>query len=187
MGSLKPAAVAGARRRPEPAQQWRDSRRRSQDPRPRKIKMHGNRTLTTIQPLWHPSMIHKSLTHAGSSIRRARIRLRGGIPMEAAQTNVYHAPASCADIMPTSRDRFEYIQPTHLRRSAGRRCLLQRLESALDAQRLGNKGQICETRRDSAPLDMRAIPKGPHHPVVKSLAVKTCIKKIGADGWCTKL
>ena len=74
-------------------------------------------------------------------------------PMEAAQANVYHAPAS--------RDRFKYIQFTHLRRSAGRRCLRQRLESALDAHRLRNRGQVCETRRDNVPLDMRAIPKAP--------------------------
>ena len=36
--------------------------------------MHGNRTLTTIQSLWHPSMIHKALINAGRGIRRERIR-----------------------------------------------------------------------------------------------------------------
>ena len=60
---------------------------------------------------------------------------------------------------------------------AAHRCLLQRFESALDVQRLGNRGQLCESRRDNAPLDTRAIPKAPHHPVAKSFAVKTCIKK----------
>ena len=36
--------------------------------------MHGNRTLTTIQSLWHPSMIYKALINAGRGIRRERIR-----------------------------------------------------------------------------------------------------------------
>ena len=36
-------------------------------------------------------------------------------------------------------------------------------------------------RRDGAPLDMRAMPKAPHHPVAKSFAVKTCLKK---DRYC---
>ena len=36
--------------------------------------MHGNRTLTAIQSLWHPSMIYKALTNAGRSIQRERIR-----------------------------------------------------------------------------------------------------------------
>ena len=36
--------------------------------------MHGNRTLTTIQSLWHPSMIYKALINTGRGIRRERIR-----------------------------------------------------------------------------------------------------------------
>ena len=44
----------------------------------------------------------------------------------------------------------------------GHRCLLQRFESALDVKRLGNRGQLCESRRDNAPLDTRSIPKAPH-------------------------
>ena len=36
--------------------------------------MHGNRTLTTIQSLWHPSMIYEALINAGRGIRRERIR-----------------------------------------------------------------------------------------------------------------
>ena len=64
--------------------------------------------------------------------------------------------------VPTLRDRFDYLSSTHSPRSAGRRCLLQRFESALDVQRLGNRGQLCETKRGNAPLDMRAIPKAPH-------------------------
>ena len=36
--------------------------------------MHGNRTLTTIQSLWHPSMIYKALINPGRGIRRERIR-----------------------------------------------------------------------------------------------------------------
>ena len=89
--------------------------------------------------------------------------------------------------MPASRDRDEYIQPNHLRRirSAGRRCLLaphRRFESALDAIRSGNRGQIFETRSDNAPPDMRAIPKAPHHPAAESFAAKTCIKKASANG-----
>ena len=79
--------------------------------------------------------------------------LRGGIPMEAAQTNVYHAPASRAGTMRSIR------LPTI---SAGLRCLLQRFESALGAQRLRNRGKICETKRSNDPLDTRAIPKAPH-------------------------
>ena len=91
--------------------------------------------------------------------------LRGGIPMEAAQTNVYHAPA-CASRTGITRSiqiHTTYIQPIHLVRSVGRRCLLQRSGIPLDAQRSGNRGQICETRSDSAPLDtrLRAIPKAP--------------------------
>ena len=49
-----------------------------------------------------------------------------------------------------------------LPRSAGRRYRLRRFESALDVQRLGNRGQLCETKRGGAPLDTRAIPKAPH-------------------------
>ena len=36
--------------------------------------LHGNRTLTTIQSLWHPSMIYEALINAGRGIRRERIR-----------------------------------------------------------------------------------------------------------------
>ena len=87
--------------------------------------------------------------------------LRGGIPMEATQTNVYHATASRADIAIDS-NTMSYCQPIHLRRSAGHRGLLQRVESALNPQRVGNRGQLCESRRGSAPLKPRAIPKAPH-------------------------
>ena len=60
--------------------------------------------------------------------------------------------------VPTLRDRFDYLSSTHSPRSAGRRCPLQRFESALGAQRLRNRGQICETKRGNAPLDIRAMP-----------------------------
>ena len=36
--------------------------------------MHGNRTLTAIQSLWHISMICEALINAGRGIRRERIR-----------------------------------------------------------------------------------------------------------------
>ena len=36
--------------------------------------MHGNRTLTTIQSLWHPSMICKALINACWGAKSARIR-----------------------------------------------------------------------------------------------------------------
>ena len=42
--------------------------------------------------------------------------LRGGIPMEAAQTNVYHAPASRADI--TRSTRFPMNHPFAKKRGA---------------------------------------------------------------------
>ena len=80
--------------------------------------------------------------------------LRGGIPMEAAQTSSYRVP--------TLRDRIDYLYNTHSPRNVGHRCLLQRFESALDVQRLVNRGQLCESRGDNAPLDTRAIPKAPH-------------------------
>ena len=35
--------------------------------------MHGNITLTTIQSLWHPSMIYRALMNAGWGAKRARI------------------------------------------------------------------------------------------------------------------
>ena len=51
--------------------------------------VHGNRTLTTIQSIWRPSMIHKVQTNDCSRIRPA---------LEAAQAGVYCAPESHADI-----------------------------------------------------------------------------------------
>ena len=33
---------------------------------------------------------------------------------------------------------------------------------SLDVKRLGNGGQLCESKIGNAPLDMRAIPKAPH-------------------------
>ena len=65
--------------------------------------------LTTIQSMRHAYAIYNALINSGSSIRRARaFGPRGGIPMEAAQTNFYHAPASRAGIarpigLPTAR------------------------------------------------------------------------------------
>ena len=43
--------------------------------------MHGNRTLTTIQFLWHPSMIYKPLINAGSSIPTHPLAKKRGAPM----------------------------------------------------------------------------------------------------------
>ena len=51
---------------------------------------------------------------------------------------------------------------THSQRSAGRRGVLLIFESALGAQRSGNIGGVCETRRDTAPPDTRPMPKAPH-------------------------
>ena len=54
------------------------------------------------------------------------------------------------------RDGFEHIQPTHLRRSAGRRGPLQKFQSALNAQleRSGSRklgaGELCESRTDNS-------------------------------------
>ena len=67
--------------------------------------------------------------------------------------------------VPELRDRFEYLQPTHPPRSAGRRCPLQRFESALSdtVQRPGNsyRGQLCESKRGNTPPGTRAMPKAP--------------------------
>ena len=99
------------------------------------------------------STIYKALANAGSGIcehsSHAHSAYAAGFRWRPLRqmfiTRLHRATAS--------RDRLEYMQPTHLRRSAGHRCLLQRFESAPDAHRLGN-GQICETRRDHAPLNM---------------------------------
>ena len=101
-------------------------------------------------------MIHKALINAGSSIIPPRVHsaYAAGFPWRP-RRRMFIARLHR---VPTLRDRFEYIQPTHLRRSAGRRCRLRRFESALDAQRLGNKGRIFETRSGNTPLDTRAGP-----------------------------
>ena len=88
--------------------------------------------------------------------------LRGGIAMEAAQANVYHALASCAGITGSIRIPINHSLDKKRLASAWRRCLLQRCESAVDAHRLGNMRHLCESRRGSAPLNMRATPKAPH-------------------------
>ena len=67
----------------------------------------------------------------GTSVRAFGVR--GGIPMDAAQARLHKAPAWDADLTRSTR-----IRTTHsltIARSAGRRGLLQRCESALNAQR----------------------------------------------------
>ena len=107
--------------------------------------------------LRHPAMIRKALINAGASMPRQRIRptrqdFHGGRSDEFLSRLHAHR-------VPALRDRFEYMQTTHLRRSAGRRGPLQEFESELHAQKPGNRGKLCESRRGSAPLDTRAIPK----------------------------
>ena len=94
----------------------------------------------------------------GRGIRRERIRptrrySHGGRSDE---------PTSRARIAPALRDRFKYLKPAHSPRSAVHRRPLQKFESALDVQWLGNRGQPRELRRYNAPHDPRAIPKAPH-------------------------
>ena len=99
--------------------------------------------------------------------RASAFGLCGAIAIAAAQASSYRAPASRTDI---TRPRPIRIPRNHApAKKRGGRCPLQRFESALEAQRLKSRVQMCETKRDSAPLDMRAIPKAPHHPVAGSL------------------
>ena len=67
----------------------------------------------------------------GPSARAFGLRIRGGIPMEAAQTNVYHAPVSRAST--TRSIRIHTIHSLAKNRGAPRP--LQKFQSALDAQR----------------------------------------------------
>ena len=127
-------------------------------------------------------MLVRAFGASAERIRSTR-RPRRGIPMEAAQTNVYHARLYR---VPVLRGRLDCQQPTHSPRSPGRRCPLQRFQSTPGAQRLRDRGRargkyarreettlrsssICERRR--------AIPKAPHNPAAKSCAVKTRIQK----------
>ena len=123
--------------------------------------MHGNRTLTTILSLRHPSMIYKALMDAGREFGASALGLRGGAHMEAAQTNVHHTPASRADITRSRSIAYNVNACALPRQEAGRLCPLQRFESALDVQRSGSRVQLCETKRGDAPLDTRAMPKAP--------------------------
>ena len=88
--------------------------------------------------------------------------LRGGIPMEAAHTSVYHAPASCSSITRSIRIHTTYSLAKKCGVPSRRRGPLQKFQSALNAQRSGNMGQLCESRRYSAPLDTRATRKAPY-------------------------
>ena len=54
-----------------------------------------NRTLTTIQSLWHPSIIHGALMNTGASIRREHIR---PLRREAAPASLYRVPGWDADL-----------------------------------------------------------------------------------------
>ena len=56
--------------------------------------------------------------------------------------------------VPTLRGRFDYLSSTHSPRSAGHRCLLQRFESALDVQKLGNRGKPV-SRKETTLLSIR--------------------------------
>ena len=72
--------------------------------------------------------------------------LRGGIPMEieAAQMNVYHAPASRADTTRPIR-----IPTTHLlaKKRGPPMPPSEARECTPDVQRVGNRGQLCETKK----------------------------------------
>ena len=83
------------------------------------------------------------------------------------------------DGIPTLRgrdSRLESVRATHPPRSAGRRGSLPMFESTLDAQRPGNRGILCETRRDSASTDTRAIPAYPRPPIAlpRRFRIRTC-------------
>ena len=127
----------------------------------------GNRTLTTILSLGvrHPATIYKALINAGAGIRRERIRptrqdSHGACHGVRSDESLSRACIACQHYAIDSN--IYNLLSTHLWRSAGRQGPLQKFECALHAQMSGNRGKLCESRRENAPLYTRAIPKAPH-------------------------
>ena len=112
-------------------------------------------------------LANTALRNAGASPTRERIR-----PMRrdchCGRTGEF-IPRACIACRHYAIDSNTSKLLTRQEARGARRCPLQRFESALDAQRPRNRGQMCQTKRDNAPPDMLAIPKAPHYPVAKSL------------------
>ena len=115
--------------------------------------MHGNRTLTTIQSLWHQSMMYKSLINAGWITWRERIRplQRAGRPAQAAQPRPSLYSARGFDVVRWQKRKkgYGFLSTSYPRQALSNMCV-QWPSRAGDACANSNLAPLVECRQGPA-------------------------------------